>query len=111
MLVPEGIVPSALVFGEFPSLRSISGPVLPRPSLEERVEAAQQARRHMANHLARTKVRRVLHRDPTPATEQMYQPRDEVLVWCEKQVEMKGAGPHEARHVQIHVKRRITRRC
>ena len=32
-LGPERTVPSALVFGEFPSLQSVSGPVLPRPTL------------------------------------------------------------------------------
>ena len=31
----EGVVPSALVFGEFPSLRTVSGPLVPRPSLAE----------------------------------------------------------------------------
>ncbi len=51
-LGPEGTVPSALVFGEFPSLRSLSGPVVPRPSLAERAEAAQQARRYMSDHLS-----------------------------------------------------------
>ena len=87
LLVLAGIVPSALVFGEFPSLCSISGHVLPRPSLAERAEAAQQARSHMANHLARAMVRRALHHNPLPATDQMYRPGDEVLVWREKRVE------------------------
>ena len=30
-LGPEGIVPSSLVFGEFPSLRSIVGPIILAP--------------------------------------------------------------------------------
>ncbi len=32
-LGPEGFVPSALVFGAFPSLRTFSGPGIPRPTL------------------------------------------------------------------------------
>ena len=44
----EGIVPSAFVFGEFRSLRSLRGPAVLRPSLAERAEAAQQARQYMS---------------------------------------------------------------
>ena len=47
-LGPEGIVPSALVFGEFPSLRSFERPVIPRHSLSERSLANQDARRLVA---------------------------------------------------------------
>lgn len=51
-LGPEGLVPSALVFGEFPSLRSFEGPIIPRPSLSEKALIAQEARRLMSKHLA-----------------------------------------------------------
>lgn len=37
----ECIVPSALVFGELPSLCSLTGPMKPRPSSAERAEAVQ----------------------------------------------------------------------
>ena len=86
-LGPEGTVPSALVFGEFPSLRSVSEPIIPRPTLAERAEAALRARRYMSQHLARAKVKRALHHKPPPATDHTYEPGDEVLVWREKQVE------------------------
>ena len=89
ILEPERTVPSALVFCEFPSLRSASGPVLPRPTLEERAEAALQARRFMSEHLAQAKVKRALQRNPTPSTDQTYEPSDEVIVWREKQVEQR----------------------
>ena len=64
-LGPEGIVPSLLVFGEFLSLRSLSGPILPRPTLAERAQAALDARRLMSRHLAQAKVTRA-QRHSTP---------------------------------------------
>ena len=72
----EGNVPSALVFGEFPSLRSVSGHVIPRPTLAELAEAAVRSRRYVSQHLARAKVRRALHHKPPPATDQTNEPGD-----------------------------------
>jgi len=68
-LGPEGVVPSALVFGEFPSLRTFEGPVIPRPSLAERALAAQEARRYMARHLAEVRIKRALHHQTPSATD------------------------------------------
>ena len=96
----ERIVPLSLVFGDFPSLRSIAGPILPRPSLAERAEAAQDARRIMAKHLAQTRFKRALKRNTLPAINRVYQPRDEVLIWREKIVENRigeWLGPHIVR--------------
>ena len=59
-LGPEGIVPSALAFGEFPSLRSLSGPIVPRLTLAERAHAAQDARGIMTKSLAQAKISRAL---------------------------------------------------
>ena len=59
-LGPEGIVPSALVFGEFPSLRAYQGPVVPRPALAEHAQAALNARRYMSQNLARARALRAL---------------------------------------------------
>ena len=86
-LGPEGVVPSSLVFGEYPSLRSFVGPVLPRPSLAERAEAAQQARQLMAKHLAQVRIIRALKHNTPSATDRVYKPGDKVLVWREKLVE------------------------
>ncbi len=86
-LCPEGIVSSALVFGEFPSLRSLSDPILPRPFLAEHAQAAQESRRHMSQHLARTKIHHAHHHKILQATNKDYQPGKEVLVWIEKIVE------------------------
>ena len=86
-LGPEGIVPSALVFGEFPSLHSFLGPMVPRPTLAERAFAAQEARRHMSKHMAAIKIERSLkHRTPSAANS-TYQAGDKVFVWGEKIVE------------------------
>ena len=86
-LGPEGFVPSSLVFGELPSLRTFVGPVIPRPSLAERAQTAQEARRLMAKHLAQTRVNRALKHNTPNANVRIYQPGDEVLVWREKLVE------------------------
>ena len=84
---PEETVLSTLAFSEFPSFRSVSEPVIPRPTLVERPEAAFRSRRYMSQHLARAKVKRPLLHKPPPATDHGYEPCDEVLVWREKQVE------------------------
>ena len=60
---------------------------MPRPSLAERAEAAQQARRYMSQHLAKLKVKRAIHHNAPPASDRVYQPGDKVLVWREKQFE------------------------
>lgn len=86
-LGPDGIALSVLVLGEFSSLRTISGPVLPRTSLAERAETAQHARHYMAEHLARAKVNRALKHYPPKATDKFYQPEDSVLVWRKKLVD------------------------
>ena len=88
-LGPEGIVPSALVFEDFTSLRSLCGPVVPRSSPSERAEAAQQSRRYTSQHLVKVKFKRAVHHNITPASDRVYQPGDEVLLWREKQVEIR----------------------
>ena len=87
ILGPEGSFPSALLFGDFPGSRSFTGPVVPRPTLAERVEIALEARRHFARHLAQSKVKRALRHRAPPATDRVYRPGDKVLVWREEQVE------------------------
>ena len=86
-LGPEGFAPSALVFGEFPSFISILGPVLPRPILSERAEAAQAARRYMSQHFAQAKVNRALKHQFPAASHPTYTPGEQVLVWREKLIE------------------------
>ena len=83
---PEGLVPSALVFGEFACLRSFSGSVITRPSLAERSLAAQDARRAIGKHLAQVRIKRALRFQTLQASDLTYQPGDKVLVWREKLV-------------------------
>ncbi len=86
-LGPEGIVSSSLVFGEFPSLRKFTGPVIPRPSLAERAMVAQETRRLTSKHLSQARVRRALVHQTPQATNVTYQPGNKVLVRREKLVE------------------------
>ena len=60
-LRPEGIVPSAHVFGEFPSLRAFRGPIVPRPSLAERAEIVLEERRFMLKQMAAVQIKRATH--------------------------------------------------
>ncbi len=83
----EGVVPSELVFGEYPSLRSFEGPTIPRPSLAERAVIAQKARRLMGKHLAQARFKCALRHNTPSATEDIFQIGDKVLVWLENLVE------------------------
>ena len=83
-LEPEVTVPSALVFGEFPSLGSVSEPIIPCPTLAELAEAALRARRNVPQHLALAKLKRALHHKPPPAIDHTYEPGDEVLIYRER---------------------------
>ena len=49
---PEGFVPSALVFGEFPRVHVPPDPPGPRPSLESRARVANSARQEMERQMA-----------------------------------------------------------
>ncbi len=86
-LGPQGIVPSALVFGAFLGLYSFWGPIVHRSSLAERALAAHEARHYTAKHLAQFLVKRVLQHQNPQATDQNYQSGDKGLVWREKLVE------------------------
>ena len=85
-LGPERIVPSSFVVGDFPSLRSFTGPAIPWPALAERPEIALEARRYFEQHLAQSKVNRALRHKAPSATDLVYQPGDKVLVWRAEQV-------------------------
>ena len=86
-LGPEGLVPSALVFGEFPQVVMRSETAHPRATLESRAAVATAARQEMEEQMAKLRVKRALHHATPNAVHQTYQPGDQVLVWREKQVE------------------------
>ena len=85
-LGPDGIVLSALVLGEFPSIRGLIGPKVHRATLADRAIAALEARKLMSKHLAQVKVRRAERHHTPRATEYVHQSGDQVLVWVEKPI-------------------------
>lgn len=83
-LGPEGLVPSALVFGEFPQVGTRSEVREEMPSLKKRATLADLARREMGERMAELRLKRALHHAVPPACDRSYQPGDKVLVWREK---------------------------
>lgn len=75
----EGFVPSALVFGKFPSLRTFTGPQVPQPTLAERGLAVQE--------VAQLRVKGAFSFQNRPTTDRIYQPGDKVLIRREPLVE------------------------
>ena len=97
-LGPEGLVPSALVFGEFPPVYTRSETPALRATILERAEIAHTARREMEKHMARLRINRALQRRTPAAADRSYKPGDHVLVWREKLVESRigeWIGPFE----------------
>ena len=81
---PEGFVPSALVFGEFPRVHTASSSATSRPSLSSRAKVANTARSEMEHHMASLRLQRALRHTVPPAADHSYRPGDKVLVWREK---------------------------
>ena len=86
-LEPDGIVPSALVFGEFPSPYTVSATRHLRALLESRAEVANMARREMEKGLATARVKRGLRHAVPQAENNTLEVGHEVLVWREGMVE------------------------
>ena len=80
----EGVVPSALVFREFPSLRSLLRPKVHRATLAEQVQAFLTARKVMAEAQAQSKLKRALKHQSPKMKDHIYSPSYKVLVWREK---------------------------
>ena len=55
-LGPEGLVPSALVFGEFPKLRTKGSKPTPRATLLSRKAVAETARKEMEKQITKMKI-------------------------------------------------------
>ena len=111
-LGPEGLVPSALVFGEYPEVNTISEPRTERMSLEARAELARAARKEMETQVAKARIKRALQYRVPPATDVVYQPGDLVLVWRENLIQNRigeWVGPHvvtgyESEHKLVFVR-------
>lgn len=78
-LGPEGLVPSALVFGEFPQINTRSEPRADRSTLR-RAEVANLARPEISERMAELRLKRGLHHAVPPSRDRIYQPGDKVLV-------------------------------
>ena len=83
----DGLVPSALVFGEFPSPLTTSEIRHPRSMLESRAEIANKARREMEKEMAAVRVQRALRHATPPAADATFQVGQGVLIWRERRVE------------------------
>ena len=86
-LGPEGLMPSALVFGEFPKIRTQGSKPTPRATLLSRKDVAETARKEMEKHVAKMKINRALNHMVPKAANRSYQPGDKVLVWREEVVD------------------------
>ena len=80
---PDGLVPSALLFGEFPRL------VMPsaygtRPTTDERSSVALLARREMKLIMDKQRIARAMRHNTPKATDNVYESGDQILVWREK---------------------------
>ncbi len=79
-------MPSALVFGEFPKVVTRSEIPQSRLALADRSKIARVARMEMQKHMAKMRVARALKHAVPGASDRLYQPGDQVLVWRERQV-------------------------
>lgn len=79
--VPEGFVPSALVFGTFPSTQVFEEPRDPRPTQPERAKLANSIRLEMDKQMAVLRVNRALRHNVPPAVDAIHAVGDEVLVF------------------------------
>lgn len=82
-LGPEGSVPSALIFGEFPLPYTKSEQKPNRLSVDERAVIATLARKEMSEIMARMRIQRGLKHAVPSAADKTYKAGDEVLVWRE----------------------------
>lgn len=83
-LGPEGLVPSALVFGEYPSLRTISEPLQESSNLSNRAEVAMAARSEMSKIMAKKRVDHGLHHNLPGAADHTISSGDNVIVWRQR---------------------------
>ena len=84
-LGPEGLVPTALVFGEYPPVHTKSETPSSRALLASRAEVANTARQEMEKVMAELRFKRALRHATPSSASIVYSPGDQVLVWREKQ--------------------------
>lgn len=106
-LGPEGLAPSALVFGEFPYAYTKTEKPESRPNLATRSEIATTARKEMNAHMAKLRIQRALKRRTGTLKDACFQPGYKVLAWREKMVNNRigeWMGPSIADAVEVEKK-------
>ena len=88
-LGPEGLVPTALVFGEYPPVHTKSETPNPRGVLASRAEISNTARQEMEKIMAEIRVKRALQHATPYSANNVYSPGDQVLLWREKQFDIR----------------------
>lgn len=107
-LLPEGLVPLSLVFGDLKWITDLSKTDQPlRPTTDERAFLANEACDEMAQKMENLLVKRSLrHRTPA-STDQIYIPGDMPLVWRENIVNNRIGeflGPYKVRSFNCETK-------
>ena len=107
-LGPEGIVPCALVIGEFPRAYTKIEQLPERPSLAERAQIANTARKEMLKIMSELRVKRALKHKVSESANAIFQPGDDdVLVRREKNVNNRVGewiGPFSVERVEADKK-------
>lgn len=85
-LGPEGLLPLALVFGEYPRTRTDSKPNPVHATVQSRADLATAAWKEIEYKMTKLRVHRAMAHAVPLAAARDYQPGDKFLVWCEKQV-------------------------
>ena len=85
-LDPEGYVPSALVFGEYPLPYTKSEQKPHRLTVDEHAAIPTMARKEMSTIMAKMRIARGLRHAVPSATDNTYKIGDKVLVWRENMV-------------------------
>lgn len=79
-LGPEGLVPSALIFGENPQIRAPRLGNLTRPDLAQRANAAEEARKEMSFQMAKLRFDGALQDKVPDSALLAYEPGAQVLI-------------------------------
>eukprot|EP00171_Calliarthron_tuberculosum_P006182 IDg6182t1 len=83
-LGPDGLVPSSLVFDEYPKVYTPSEIPTERITVQQRAGMLQNARAGMQRIMAKSRISRAMKSAVLPAADNSYEPGSQVLVWCEK---------------------------
>lgn len=80
-LGPKGILPSALVFGEFPQIRTAGDTVHPVHNSAARASGTTPVRFEIYKYMAQPRPECLLRHDVPPGSNVSYQPGDQVHLW------------------------------